>query len=63
MCVLPVPRRAVQEQAPLEMLAGAEQFLRPVGDADDVLFDGLEHTIGQDHVPGRDRRARQERDK
>ena len=57
------PRRAVQEQAALEMLAGAEQFLRPVGDADDVLFDGLKYAIGQDHILGRDRRPGQERDK
>jgi len=52
----------VQEQAALEVLAGAEQFLRPLRDADDVLFDALEYAIGQDHVLGRDGRPGQERD-
>jgi hypothetical protein len=52
----------VQEQAALEVLARAEQFPRPLSDADDVLLDTLQDAIGQHHVLRRDRRARQERD-
>jgi hypothetical protein len=55
-------RRAVQEQAALEMLAGVEKLPRPLGDADDVPLDVLEHAVGQDHVLRRDRRPGQERD-
>jgi hypothetical protein len=56
------PRRAVQQQTALEVLAGAEQFGGPVGDADDVPLDVLEHPVGQDDIPGGDRRLGQERD-
>jgi len=59
---LACPRRAVQQQAALEVLAGAEQVGGPVGDADDVPLDVLEHPVRQHDIPGGDRRPGQERD-
>ena len=56
------PRRPVQQQAALEVLAGAEQFGGPAGDADDVPLDVLEHPVGQDDIAGGDRGPGQEGD-
>lgn len=54
------PRRPVQEQAALEMLPRAEQFPRPLRDTDDVLFDMVKHSVGQDHILRRDHLPGQE---
>jgi hypothetical protein len=56
------PGRAVQQQPPFEVLAGAQQLPRPFRYRDDVPLDGLQQPVGQDDVPGRDLRAGQESD-
>ena len=56
------PRRPVQQQASFEVLAGAQQFPRPVGHPDDVPLDGLQKPVGQHDVSRRDLRAGQEGD-
>jgi hypothetical protein len=53
--------RAVQQQAALEMLAAGEQRPRVPADARHVPLDRLQDALGQDHLVGPERRARQER--
>ncbi len=52
----------MQQQAAFEVLAGAEQVGGPIGDADDVPLDVLEHPVGQHDVCRGDRGSGQERD-
>jgi len=53
--------RAVQQHAPLEVLAESQQVLGDLRRPDDVHFDGVEHPVGQYHVGAGERGAEQER--
>ena len=59
---LPRPGGPCSSRPRLRCWQALEQVLRPLGDADDVPLDGLQHAVRQDHVLSRDLRPGQERD-